>query len=119
MSAKLEAGREMDAAVHRAVFGEEPRYVQPVWFVGVAELPRYSTHIAAAWLVVERLKEDRWGLNLNYRSDGDDYECEFDRDQGTHWDTHPSQFAPTAPEAICRAALAAVAPDARKAGAEE
>ncbi|HVL13133.1 MAG TPA: hypothetical protein VM529_11245 [Gemmata sp.] len=121
--------RELDIEVAEKVFGIAPREVRPrasaevvkVWTTNPAILcdgaweacelkrhgdpPRYSTDIAAAWLVVEKLKmtvkpsvlqveEARWLADVRGV-------CDDDRP----W----RGYGPTAPIAICLAALAAVA----------
>jgi len=107
--------REVDYQIAREVFGWSAEEVDAVrWceagsLVDCAnktrELPRYSTDIAAAWLVVEKLKmtvkpsvlqveEARWLADVRGV-------CDDDRP----W----RGYGPTAPIAICLAALAAVA----------
>lgn len=123
-----EAGRELDAEVARRVMEIEPIRVNDDISVftirrdwldegdyyyyeadksGTYELPHYSTDIAAAWEVVERLREryDRqlevrpYSLKLSnaYRVAIRDVHAELDY-----------VTAPTAPLAICLAALAVV-----------
>ena len=67
-------------------------------------LPEYSTDIAAAWQVVEWMITGKpWECYLTHQTDG--WDCDF---------SHPgamgvmAQTAPTAPEAICLAFLAAI-----------
>src|SRR5262245_15986329 len=71
---RMEAGRELDAEAHRALY---PRHnIETFQNIGLLlwhycdgehekpqacrwkEVPQYSTDIAAAWLVVEKLLED-------------------------------------------------------------
>ena len=86
---KMEAGREMDALIHKHVFGFKASSTSP-W--------RYSTDIHSAWMVVDRLISDYY-LSLHFGEDG--FYCHFDDfETGKH---HGE--APTAPLAICRAAL--------------
>jgi hypothetical protein len=108
---ELVAGRELDALVAERVMGWVQEEPQPhpvnsfaIYFGGP---PPYSTDIAAAWQVVERMREQEYSIAL---------------DSDT-WLKHPyavhfiggnsgcvSCTADTAPLAICRAALKAVEP---------
>jgi hypothetical protein len=75
-----------------------------------------STDIAAAWLVVERFRSDRWVVTLTAYHDGCSHwvagksHCEIrdyaERRDGSKW--RHEYTADTMPMAICRAALAAV-----------
>jgi hypothetical protein len=69
------------------------------------EVPHYSTDIAAAWQVVEHLFTRGLRLSLNAFG-GDPWWAEFADEGYEHGAQAP---ADTAPLAICRAALAAVA----------
>jgi hypothetical protein len=70
--------------------------------LNVTALPPFTTDIAAAWLVVERMRELGWSLDLHGSSDtgwtawlkGDGFKV--------------FACADTAPEAICAAALKAM-----------
>ena len=135
------AGRELDAAVAVALFGwawrsedpEQPEQVpyligpdSAVWYPKLAakfpgvplagghELPAYSTDIAAAWEVAEKLGllvspalfdrlqgYSKWGAGV--------FQGRTGHDDGGHRYVRPGTWAEgmTAPEAICRAALAA------------
>ena len=98
-----EAGRETDACVAELVMGWE--YDGGVWYYqedkGMIGLPEFSTSIADAWSVVEKMKDNdelasitcgdwrngkwnSWVVQLQALGEGE---------------------APTAPLAICRAAL--------------
>lgn len=78
--------------------------------------PEYSTDIAAAWQVVEKMRTDGWRFDLYDSFAG--WRATFGRpggiDRGENmWVLRASDRHETAPEAICRAALAALeAPDA-------
>lgn len=114
----MDAGRELDALVAEKVMGLEvkpyeklkgsdiPEYFGTLWVPSADQnrgtpyqqwlpLPHYSTSIAAAWEVVEKLKDDDFHLE----------------EHGTHW---KAGFGPrwrgaeTAPHAICLAALEAI-----------
>jgi len=118
-------GRELDAAVHERVFGrrvwwsewespDEPSFKFPLDPDMRIRIPHYSSDIAAAWQVVERMRETyfpeiRFGHGIDDRPDvwvifhTSDHHC-----------GHPCQqngvSAPPdqVPTAICRAALLAV-----------
>jgi len=70
------------------------------------KVPHYSTEIAAAWEVVERLHELNWSFHL----DNVGFNSEIEKE----WRVcllakgHVVADGESAPEAICRAALAAV-----------
>jgi hypothetical protein len=124
----MEAGREMDAEIGRRVFGlavrtitqidhrgahDEPGYSDPPrrmgdGRMGVAAhaLPLYSTDLGAAWQVVDKLRAEGHG----------EFQLSADPDPTDAWiasfsvplgDAPPFfPMAPTAPLAICLAALA-------------
>jgi len=78
----------------------------------VIDVPRYSTDIAAAWEIVEKLRRDGWFLSgLTAVENTGGYGCRFIREMPP---VSPSDFyalwaeGGTAPLAICLAALAAV-----------
>ena len=113
--AEMEAGRELDALVAEKVmknkhsnpetFGRCPTCGYDAFY---PDLPRYSTDIAAAWEVVEKMADtpgpngDHWGFMLDYN--GVDCVAAFG-----HWeDWEAKGAADTAPHAICLAALAAL-----------
>ena len=122
---KLEAGREIDKKVHLIVskntfyfpINQDPEYLYQVVPDGSGYIkvypPPYSTDIAAAWLVVEKMQE--LGYPVLRLSSGDSL--------GDKWQFHCSDAwrqvsheedkdffanADTAPLAICRAALKAL-----------
>jgi hypothetical protein len=69
-------------------------------------MPEYSTDIAAAWLVVERMRADGWWPEVKYLVDWDNAAKWY---AACHRPPHQwSATAATAPLAICRAALAAL-----------
>lgn len=103
--------RELDWAVWEKVFGhcligtqEIVEGVIPVMEAG--GLPRYSTDIAPAMGVIEKMREKGWRVSLDSSVEGSNYEwhVEFNRAAG------PSggSFGVSLPETICRAAVAAV-----------
>lgn len=127
---RMEAGREMDAAVAERVMGEarptreftisefDTAMVgtpvlspQGCWY-GVFEFEKgdkgewvpmpYSTDIAAAWKVVERLKSLGWHVQIKM-SEGTKCLCALENDSDD-W----CGYEDTAPLAICRVALRAV-----------
>lgn len=112
MGAVMAPGRELDALVAEKVLGYE---ITPGGYTGY--LPSFSTDIAAAWEVVEKLRAMNSTLELY--SPG----ALVNDEMGIHavewqatfksweepWGPHgPSVEAQTAPHAICLAALKAV-----------
>ena len=122
----LPAGRELDALVAEKVMGWTfqtfpegacpevrhwhrtspiPEERSPEWaasFIGAC--PRFSTDLAAAWTVVEKLRGcDQWP---EIGATGRSWYCEFEGEPGVIVEG----FGDTAPLAICRAALEAVTP---------
>ena len=96
----MEAGRELDAMVMEAI-GYKPVPVAFMFghkepFPGWDEPPRYSTDIAAAWQVVDAMRERGWRFSLHEHPDG--WWAAFN---GKMMDA-PSA---TVPLAICRTAL--------------
>jgi hypothetical protein len=95
---KMEAGREMDALVAEKIFNGQWLYKN------IPEnLPKFSASISAAWEVVERLIKHN-PLSLDYLVDENNvlgWQANFRMGYNV-------AFAPTAPLAICRAALLAV-----------
>lgn len=115
------SGRELDAAVAELVFGLRVVECDPVdgrygpytvreghWTRVNGEtyplldlLPEYSTDIAAAWEVVDRLRDLNWHVVVKTKG----YmlwHCVLEADFPPYME---GAIAPTAPEAICRAAL--------------
>ena len=127
--------REMDALVAEKVMGFHlmryinypdrepvinPAMFPPDYTDEQIRIPNYSTDIAAAWLVVEKMSELGWYFNI---ATTDPYDVTFSVDvrderhgtwdedgQEDGWITHDVR-ANTAPLAICRAALKAVEND--------
>ena len=113
----MEAGRELDALVAEKVMertlmdGLGGTAIRVVYYGKDTPhpLPYYSTNIAAAWEVVAKIKPDiDGGIAVEWLIDGGD-----DRAWHTEIWTRGEKyrqycsFAPTAPLAICRAALLA------------
>lgn len=124
MSTPTEAGRELDAIVAEKVVGY--RWVKGGTFLldshlsvavlveangthlDTKNLPRYTSDIAAAWEVVEKLHE--MGLYVAISKDPDRFTWDV---RGWNDKTNSNRFigfAETAPLAICLAALKAVEP---------
>jgi hypothetical protein len=118
-------GRALDAEVAERVFNHEVIYPyrdshlhqrNSAWrnypwrknaqaFGGTSEVPRYSSDIAAAWQVVERMRERGWLIHIHTLMDG--YLV-------IALETQPSERATqlwcrNLPQGLCRAALAALA----------
>jgi hypothetical protein len=131
--AALEAGRELDRMVAERVFGHEVKLVTEEerdgpegWDLqdverrypwrstlpsgevvgGWASLRPYSSDIAAAFLVVERMQQDGWSFTLrdDGRTHGPAWEVDFVGVLHDGW-----AQADTAPLAIARAAIHALA----------
>lgn len=121
----LNPGPELDALIAEKVMGLEPWPIQifsqkaftaprlhPGQFARPCESPSYSTDIAAAWKVVEKV--DLFGYHVvpGWESYGPVYrtlckvkgEWMISDDRSLGWEVR----APTAPHAICLAALKAV-----------
>ena len=94
---EMEAGREMDAAVHREIFNKSCHSLDREIL-----LPHYSTDIAAAWLVVEKMKVRFSLTSLKTFKDGK-WLCRTGDVMNVI-----TLIAETAPLAICRTALIAV-----------
>ncbi len=122
----MEPGRELDALIAEKVMGIEPWPIQnPCWGVKAfkakfvpygqeakpCEAPSYSTDIAAAWKVVEKLQEynpfweeDGWlsfQLSPAVGVNSKEWYANFG-------DSTTGAYGKTAPHAICLAALEAV-----------
>jgi hypothetical protein len=110
--------RELDARVHREVFGRksQPPVYAPHLGRGVVpglpwrephkpydSVPLYSTDIAAAWLVVEELIRRECSVEIGWLAASGFY-CYV-----REW-WYARGNAPSAPLAICSAAIEAVAP---------
>lgn len=130
MSETMEAGRELDAEVaammgwrevpddkgHRYVYDDTGRSLgwwrddQPRF--GDAQ-PHYSTEIAAAFLVVERMRKQGWYVTLDEwpwgRRHEESWRAEFAFRNELGGYAKEQAFATSPAHAICRAARAALA----------
>lgn len=107
------SGLALREAVAVKVFGYRKKWVDdirgeiyhdsPESLQGVP-CPHWESDIAAAWQVVEKAIELGYTLLLNFNHGA--WWAEF-ADKETVYD-HELEYRPTAPEAICRAALAAL-----------
>lgn len=113
--------RALDARVHREVMGHTIPEVCPMcngtgkgeghgagltcWAcsVGTPVVPAYSSDIAAAWRVVERLQQDGYSIRLSNKTMNWCWWCYIIGEE-----TESVVQESTAPEAICLAALKAV-----------
>lgn len=98
----MNPGRELDAKIHDKIFG------QPGWYHfehGVADesLPHYSTDIADAWLVVEKMKSKSFELFL-HSTVHEEISASFNDKRKDKYAEFKSK---TAPHAISLAALKA------------
>jgi hypothetical protein len=125
---QMEAGREMDALVAKKVMGLDPRFPErmniyrpensPVKFpvyrhVEMDNIPPYSTSIAAAWEVVEKMRgnEFHWAIHsrILFMSDTKNLpRAAFWRYLNGYADRQGIAEAEEVPLAVCRAALKAV-----------
>ena len=125
----MEAGRELDALVAEKVMGLEVRSITVMdskgthsdvgtvdaprrmpdgrMGVNVDKLPAYSTDIAAAWEVVEKLGL-AFELGWLPEDKGFNWDASFGEKRGSEAGT--TTYASTAPHAICLAALKAMSP---------
>lgn len=107
----MTAGRELDAWIAEKVMGNPPPVVPPgVWPQELHSwqdrLPLYSTDIAAAWEVVEKLKS--LGFKVGVDEEGSDLAaCVVAKSERGIVHVIASETAATAPLAICLAALRA------------
>jgi hypothetical protein len=106
---ELQAGPEMDRAIVERLMAKEPPGPL-VDFVRTEEglkavYPNYSTDIGAAWLVVEKMREQTHFINVEW-TDSKWY-CRIIWPPFGEWH-QIANSADTAPLAICRAALAAL-----------
>lgn len=92
----MKAGRELDALVAEKIFGWSKSDLEIN-----EDISHFSTDIAAAWEVVERLRSR--GYRFEVRSQPQGFWVYFGEEM--------SAEAPTAPHAICLAALKAVGHD--------
>jgi hypothetical protein len=121
--AELEAGRELDALVAERVMGwvltlsprsiaeadDEEWWSMPSGLVRHVDYWRPSTDIAAAWEVVEKLRDLGFFLDISVAVDRFDVDMRADRMPSDWWLREgPLAEATTAPLAICRAALQAI-----------
>lgn len=106
----MKAGRELDALVAEKLMGLElVRHGGNIFYKEQSKhhpiellLPEYSSFIAQAWLVVEKMKRD--GMLVIIKADGLRI-GDFSHGWTVLIDNHPRVDADTAPLAICKAAL--------------
>ena len=79
------------------------------WGPVVKDVPPYSTEIGATWLVVEKMTGKGLRMELDFEKwpPEKDWDCTFSGQVGDDY-LFGRASADTAPEAICRAALAAI-----------
>lgn len=110
--------RERDAWVAEKVMGwTKERTGENVWYEPesrlwkpmdhITTLPRFSTDIAAAWKVVEKITKKGFDVSILV-VDGYNIDVGIDLYAGDTLVKRLSHHAPTAPEAICKAALLAL-----------
>lgn len=114
-TAELKAGRELDALVAEKVMGwkrlpgnwrgiiwADPQY-PATGTIRSEEHFEASTDPGAAWKVVEAMRAKGWDYEIGSEDTGDSVYCEFSKDK-----SEGHVYETTMPEAVCRAALAAV-----------
>ena len=107
----MEASRRLDCLVARRVMGWTDIYENGYtadyrgWEParGYEDVPHYSSDIAAAWQVIEKLKDSGWDIHLRINRHGRGVELYGDNYKRPEVDV----IAETSPLAICRAALIA------------
>lgn len=106
----MKPGRELDCLVAEKVMNKRVHFIRPWgWLYAEQDVNRwtnvkhYSTDIAAAWEVRQRIHETIGGTKISSVCDEFPEECQI-------WDgrSYISVRSNTVPEAICRAALLAV-----------
>ena len=111
----MKAGRELDALIAEKVMGwKVDRIVEHnnttgdelLHIFGPDKFPHYSTQIADAWLVVEKLGKDDWTYTIVGNSSYN--RCDLRKWLSHNNWAHLYSDADTAPLAICLAALKAV-----------
>jgi hypothetical protein len=98
----VKPGRELDCRIHREIFGIEWAKFEPG--VNIVSVLHYSTSIADAWWVVQKMEGKGHPISINRQSD--DWEAIF-------WESWTNNDpiiarAETLPHAICLAALKAL-----------
>lgn len=115
----LQAGRELDALVAEKVMknfipaGSNPQLRDDAWIDGrgyfVWEPPPYSTHIADAWQVVEKMHELGWSVSISRHAFEGSWKCSMNKNSPDSF----SAVGSSAAESMCLTALLA------KLGADE
>lgn len=120
----MTAGRDLDALVAEKVMGWVRGKIgpaddlSPVWFpqgpdsYWTETVPRFSTDIADAWQVVEKLRQTHCCLNL-HSDHAYAYSCSLIKNDDDPHEPHSGigRTAETAPLAICLTALLSVGVD--------
>ena len=91
-------------------FGLDARgyWHNPAMHTFIAELPHYESDIAAAWLVVEKIQSRGWKVGVEWFNDKlGTWAWACCISDAKHYSLAWERYA-SAPEAICRAALAAI-----------
>ena len=115
----MKAGRELDALIAEKVMGKlllyklhEMETMARKTKAGAERVdrmvPRYSTQIADAWLVVEKLVEMGCYVDIGVDEHGGQVQLDSFGGEDDRWVLGESTRAATAPLAICLAALKAV-----------
>lgn len=102
------AGRKMDASIAIGVFGWDGERVGEAMYAwengvcGTETIPYYSTHIFAAWEVLEKLVDNGFTVGASKYAENNLYYAHVLKNGVDICDV---QMMSSAPEAICKAAL--------------
>lgn len=120
----MNPGRELDALIAEKVMGWKNIKGELYWLAGLSDrgiaedVPYYSTDIAAAWEVFEKIKTLKNNLSIQISGTSDCpnllsvvirwyiYVADWENGDVMRFSVHESQL--TAPHAICLAALKAI-----------
>ena len=116
---KMEAGDEINLLIAEKIFGDKVISHNPpmIWFGNPEDKKNggfsswcgcYSTNIESAWNVVDKLRPE-WYVEIF--DEGDAWECHLMEHGKEEGGRVISVDAPTAPLAICRAALLTITPE--------
>lgn len=109
--------RDLDALVAQKIFGYGPYYPSIIGnnitapnSTKITWLPRYSTDISDAWMVVEEMQRRGWDYLASSLVNGN-HAMRFDKYSivsGQEVESSARAEAPTLPHAVCKAALRAL-----------
>lgn len=107
----MEAGRDLDQLIAEKVMGwrhgQSDTYCEPPFVSCPVCSTPFSSNIAAAWLVAEKVAQPR-SVKFNVHTRIGKWACLIITNVGTRAEAQFFAYAETAPLAICRTALKAV-----------